>query len=188
MSLSCPLCLLFLTEDILHPSFPERQQRFWSDNEMYRLTWTHYKVHFLTLLLVRFHPQRRQGFCLSVCVNSKGPHLSTQSLNWLEVAVHTQYIGRAMLRHVFWHRWTSKTQISLCISAVWSMTSLLVNRIIGYYRMYKWWTKAQMILSHARWSESAQFAHVQRHIFAWCGPWNILRYLESWQRTCLPKT
>ena len=41
------------------------------------------------------------AYTLSICVNSEGPHLSTQSLNQLESAVHTQYIGRVMLKRAY---------------------------------------------------------------------------------------
>ena len=42
--------------------------------------------------------------------------------------------------------------------------SLSVNRIIGYYRMYEWRTKAHIILcAYAGLSESVHFVHVQRH-------------------------
>ena len=48
--------------------------------------------------------------------------------------------------------------------------SLSANRIIGYYKMYEWREKVRTILcSCAGWPESANFAHVWRHLFAWRG-------------------
>ena len=59
---------------------------------------------------------------------------------------------------------TVKAQVGLCIHTVWPGLLLSANRIIGYYRMYEWRAKAQMILyTYAGWSESAHSAHVWRH-------------------------
>ena len=149
MSLNCPLCLLLLlNKDILHPLFPEWQQRLWPDNEMYRLIWA--PVYTIT---------KSAGSCCSHTIYSPCP-AQTCFLAYADGEDPDQPVH----------------------PAVWSGTSLLANRIIGYYRMNEWWTKTWMILCTARWSESAQFAYVQRHIFAWRDPWDIVRYLESWQR------
>ena len=80
------------------------------------------------------------------------------------------YMGHVMRKHVFWHMWTAKAQISLCIHAVWTGPSLSISRIIGYNRMYEWRAKRQMILwACTGCSESVPFAHVLRHFFAWHG-------------------
>ena len=76
--------------------------------------------------------------------------------------------GHAMRKHVFRHMWTAKTKISLRICTVWSGLSLSANWIIGYYRLYEWRAKAQMIFrTYPGWSDSA---HVWRHFFAWGVP------------------
>ena len=76
-------------------------------------------------------------------------------------------------RFAFGHMRTAKTQISLRIRAGLSGPSLSANRIIGKYRMYQLKAKARMILcACVEWSESARFAHVRRHFFAWRGPNN----------------
>ena len=56
---------------------------------------------------------------------------------------------------------------------VWSGPSLLINRIIGYYRMFQWRANVRMRLrACAGWSEYMHFVHVWRHFFfAWCGPY-----------------
>ena len=73
-----------------------------------------------------------------------------------------------MRKPAFEHMRTAKVQIRLRGCAVWSGPLLSAYRIIGYYRMYEWWAKAQMILyACAGWSE--HFAHVRRHFFAWRG-------------------
>ena len=72
-----------------------------------------------------------------------------------------------MRKRVFGHMRTAKAQVSLRIRTIWSGPSLSANRIIGYYRMFEWRAKIQMILcAYAGWSEPAHFAHVRRHIFA----------------------
>ena len=86
------------------------------------------------------------------------------------------YIGRAKQKRVFGHMRAAKAQISLRIRAVWSGPSLSANKIIGYYRMYEWRAKARMILCACkRWSKSANFEHVRRHVFAWGGPYDTQR-------------
>ena len=60
---------------------------------------------------------------------------------------------------------TVKAKTSLHTRAV-SGFSLSANRIIGYYRMYKWRAYARVILcACAGWPESVHFAHAQRHLF-----------------------
>ena len=55
--------------------------------------------------------------------------------------------------------------------AVWSRLSPSPNRNTGYYKMYKWRPKAQMILcTCAGWSKPVHFEHVWRHFFAWHSP------------------
>ena len=44
----------------------------------------------------------------------------------------------------------AKAQISLRTRAVWLKTSLSANRISGYYRMYEWRAKGEMILDHVQ--------------------------------------
>ena len=54
-------------------------------------------------------------------------------------------------------------------------TSLSADRIIGYYRMYKWRAKPRLLLcAYAGWCESAHSAHVRRHFFAWYGPYIVV--------------
>ena len=61
-----------------------------------------------------------------------------------------------MRKHVFGHMRTAKAQISLRIRAGWSGPSLSTNTIIGYYRMYEWRVKSQVIYcACSRWSEYA---------------------------------
>ena len=87
--------------------------------------------------------------------------------------------------HVFGCMQTIKAQISLLIGAVWWGPSLIANRIVGYYRMYQWRTKAwTKICSWTGWSESAHFVHV------WRGPISIsiscsnsMMLAMSWQRS-----
>ena len=75
-----------------------------------------------------------------------------------------------MRKHVFGGMWTARTQISLYI---WSGPSLSTNRIIEYYKMYKWRPKAWLLEKcipfvpyMAGWPESVHIAHVWRHFFA----------------------
>ena len=78
--------------------------------------------------------------------------------------------GQAMRKRVFGHMRTAKAQISLRIRAVWSGSSLSVNKIIEYYKMCERRTKARMIRCIcAGWSEPVHFAHVWRHVFTWHG-------------------
>ena len=80
-------------------------------------------------------------------------------------------MGQAVWKSVFGHMRTVKAQISLLIHAAWSGP----NRIIGYYRMFEWRAKAQMILwTGAGWAESVHFLHGQgifsldtTHIVCW---------------------
>ena len=84
-----------------------------------------------------------------------------------------------MRKRVYEQMRTAKAQISLRIRAVWSGPLLSANRIIGYYRVYEWRAKAQMILcACARWSEPALFAHPRRHLFTWNGPY-VSKYLDT---------
>ena len=70
---------------------------------------------------------------------------------------------------------TAKTQINLHIRAAWSGPSLSANRIIGYYRMFEWRAKAQMILCACE-SESAQFCACSKAIRRLTRPnWKSLR-------------
>ena len=46
--------------------------------------------------------------------------------------------ARAKQKRVFVHMRTAKNQISLCILAVLSGSSLAANRIIGYYNTFQW--------------------------------------------------
>ena len=80
-------------------------------------------------------------------------------------------VGCTMLQSIIRHMRTGKAQISLRICAVWSGPSLPDNRIIGFSRKYEWRAKARMILCACSWSESVHFAHVERYILAWCGPY-----------------
>ena len=68
-----------------------------------------------------------------------------------------------MRKRVFKHIRTAEVQISLRIRAVWSGLSVPAFEIIWHYRMYQW-------KANACWAESAHFAHVRRHLFAWQGP------------------
>ena len=71
----------------------------------------------------------------------------------------------------FGHVRTVKAQISLRIRAVWSGPLLSANRIIGYNRTFQWRAITRMKLcACAWWFDWAQFAHAQRHFFAWRGP------------------
>ena len=64
----------------------------------------------------------------------------------------------------------AKAQISLRIRTDSTGPSLSANRIIRYFKIYEWREKTRMIFyACAGWSESAHFAHVQRHCFAWRG-------------------
>ena len=55
------------------------------------------------------------------------------------------------------HMQSAKAQISLCINAVWSGPSLSANRIIGYYRIYKWRAKAGWYFGQAQNDLSVHF-------------------------------
>ena len=67
--------------------------------------------------------------------------------------------ARFMQKCVFWHMPTPKVQISLPIRAVWSGHLPSAHIIIGYYRMYEWRAKVQMILCACTgWSESAFYS------------------------------
>ena len=65
------------------------------------------------------------------------------------------------------HLRTARTQISLCICAVWSGS--LRSAIIGNYRIYEWRAKPQIIL--CAWAGWSEYAHVQRHFFPGHGPY-----------------
>ena len=98
-------------------------------------------------------------------------------LSWLGIFSHWDLIKvwhhmyRTMRKRVFRHMRIANVQISLRIRAAWSGPSLSANRIIWYYRMYDWRAKTRMIRSACtRWCESAYFAHVRRHFFAWRDP------------------
>ena len=82
-------------------------------------------------------------------------------------------MGSTTRTRVFRFMRRAKVQISLRIHAVWSRPSMSANRIIGYYRMYEWTAKVRMIHCACEgWSESARFAHVWKHFFAWrCPCW-----------------
>ena len=59
---------------------------------------------------------------------------------------------------------------------------LSANRIIGYYRMYKRWAKARMILcACAGWSASVQSTHAWRHLPAWRGSYNLGKKGGYWR-------
>ena len=60
------------------------------------------------------------------------------------------HLGRPMRKCVFGHMRTAKAQISLRICAVLSGPSMSATIIIGYYRMYEWKAKAQMIFRAAQ--------------------------------------
>ena len=94
-------------------------------------------------------------------------------------------MGHVLLKCVFGHMRTVKTQNGLHIHAVWAGPSLSTNRITGYYRMYEWRVKAQMTICNcAGRFELAHFVHVQRpfwlhvaHIMLlqfWCNTSKVL--------------
>ena len=64
---------------------------------------------------------------------------------------------------------------------VWSGPSLLINRIIGYYRMFQWRANVRMRLGAcAGWSEYMHFVHVWRPFF-FCLMWTIyILHKFSW--------
>ena len=60
-------------------------------------------------------------------------------------SIHSPYLWVALSKNVpTGHLRTAKAQIRLRRCTVWSGPSLSTTRIIGYYRMYQWRTKAQM--------------------------------------------
>ena len=64
---------------------------------------------------------------------------------------------------------TAKAQISLRMHAVWAGPSLSAIRIIWHVRMYVRENVWMILCTCAGWSESAYFAHLRRHVFAWYG-------------------
>ena len=85
--------------------------------------------------------------------------------------VFTQGKELAIINKCAGHMRTANAQISLRGCASWSGPSLSANKIIGYYRMYKWRAKTRMILrACAEGCVSAHFAQSQIHIIAWRGP------------------
>ena len=74
----------------------------------------------------------------------------------------------------------SKKFQHICVSLNVTFNELLTNDIVSFeqlgpdhYRLYECRPKAGMILcAYAGWSESAHFAHAQRHLFACRGPYN----------------
>ena len=74
------------------------------------------------------------------------------------------YMGRTRRICVFGYMQTAKAQISLCIRAVWSGSSLSPYKLNGYYRMYELRAKSRLRLcACAGWCESAHFAIARRH-------------------------
>ena len=67
---------------------------------------------------------------------------SLSCLNMEQGPFTVHHVGYTMWKRVFGLTWTKKALIRLHIHAVWSGPSLSTNRIIGYYRMYKWKKKA----------------------------------------------
>ena len=63
-----------------------------------------------------------------------------------------------------------KAQIRLHICAVWSGPLLSAYINFGHCSMYQWRENAWVRLKRYE-SESVHFAHVQRHLLAWHGPW-----------------
>ena len=89
---------------------------------------------------------------------------------WHTPHVHS-YLGHAKRKLVYGHMRTATAQIKLHTRAVWSGPSLSANSITGYYRMYQWRPKTpNETLRMLRMFQSAPFAHVRRHVFAWRGP------------------
>ena len=79
--------------------------------------------------------------------------------------------------------WSTKAQISLCIRvALWSGPSLSANKIIRYYRMYKWRAKARVILwACAWWSNFCAFCTRSKALFhlTWFKLTCIYYYVEA---------
>ena len=112
-----------------------------------------------------------------LCFNSKkvsnyhilflSPPASFKNENyWYKICT---YRNLHMWKCFFEHIRTVKAQIRLRGCAVWSAPSLSANRIIGYYIMFEWRAKAQMIFcAFAGWSE-----------IAWRGPFGTAVYIDS---------
>ena len=112
---------------------------------------------------------------------SRCPYLTK---GFLSKSVHLSW---AMRKRVFVYKRTAKALINLRIRAVWQGLHCSLT-LIGYYRMWEWRGRARMIpCACPRWSKSAHFAHVQRHVFALHGRtivsslWHL-----SWACNCLP--
>ena len=74
------------------------------------------------------------------------------------------------------HMRTEKAKISLRIRAVWTWPSLSANGSILCYSMFQCRRNARMRLcACAEWFESAYFAHIRKHFFAWRGPFGVWR-------------
>ena len=77
------------------------------------------------------------------------------------------YLGRTVQKRVLGR--TTNAQKSWW--AVWSGPSQFANRIIGYYKMYEWRAKAQMVLYTC--TGCSESEHVRRHFFTGCSPTNL---------------
>ena len=77
-------------------------------------------------------------------------------LFWMEGFLYEPHQAKNCLQVVR----IEKAQISLCICTVWSGPSLSTNRIIGYYRMYKWRAKARMIFCMFKDTSLLDAAHI----------------------------
>ena len=55
-----------------------------------------------------------------------------------------------MQKRVFEHMQKANAHIHMRMRTVWPVPSLSANRIIGYYRLYDWKTKARMNFTHAQ--------------------------------------
>ena len=99
-------------------------------------------------------------------------------MRWSILIPHNLHTAFAILSHIRYSiKWAHQALMCLqvmCGCAAWPGHSLSANRIIRYYRMYEWKTKARMILcACAGWSESAYNANFRRcFFFAWHGPYN----------------
>ena len=109
-----------------------------------------------------------EGGGMKVCSNGCGqwwscPYIVKSTVKVFKSKKETESLntGSAMWKCFFRHMLTAKTQISLHINAVWSGPSLSTKSVFGYYKMYEWRAKAQLILCTCTgctgWFESAYF-------------------------------
>ena len=87
-------------------------------------------------------PEQNIENSISTSLNYVWVSLQTASRSPISNLDHN--IGDAMRKCVFDNMRTAKAMIRLRICAVWSWPLLSCNRVIGYYRMYEWRTKARI--------------------------------------------